>query len=272
MANSDQSPSSSYLRPLSPPVSLQLAFVARPAPSSIPTELALNAAETCAVTSTGSHRWRAHAISATISHAPQRPVQRGSASWAITKPSVHGAVSSPADDAAGNVRGPGSAFPTVPPATNASLSHPVTSLQHSPCAPPVVAITIPPSDLCPPAGRRTPHVIFRSDTQTLVGESTIIAHLRTLSTTAPSPSRRPPLPVNTQAALSSRLAAAPEYNGSRIDLTGVQALDRPSAAHCRSDSPPSSISVSSSSPPFPRLQLPARTGLSRFPMQAGQSG
>lgn len=168
MANSDQSPSSSYLRPPSPPVSLQLAFVARPAPSSVPGQLALNAAETCAVTSTGSHRWRAHAISATISHAPQRPVQRGSASWPITKPSVHGAVSSPADDAAGNVRGPGSAFPTVPLSDQrffVTPSYPVTALplcapcgRHQPCPRPTF--------VHPQVAAHRMHVIHRSHTRT----------------------------------------------------------------------------------------------------------
>ncbi|KAI0775710.1 hypothetical protein BD413DRAFT_282757 [Trametes elegans] len=53
----------------------------------------------------------AHApISITASPEP-RSVQRGSAAWAIIQ-SIHGAVSLFADDAAGNVRRPGSAFST----------------------------------------------------------------------------------------------------------------------------------------------------------------
>ncbi|KAI0743538.1 hypothetical protein C8Q80DRAFT_1272223 [Daedaleopsis nitida] len=107
MANSDQSPSSAYLRPVCVRSSCPPCIPLRSPPPSTLSPPAPVPSKTCSVTSAGT-QWRAP-----CDQRYHQPCPPWESSWAITNPPVHGAVSSLADDAAGNVRGPGSASLTV---------------------------------------------------------------------------------------------------------------------------------------------------------------
>ena len=101
----------------------------------------------------------AHAISATISIQPDTPFCTPWESPSpITSPPVHGAVSFLADDAAGNVRGPGSERPHCPRSPRPCF--PVTSRRHPrhPRVPPVMLVT--------PSGGRTRPSPHRASSRT----------------------------------------------------------------------------------------------------------